>query len=346
MKILIVSDAWHPQINGVVRTYEHLSAELTRRGHSVEVIGPADFPHHFAVPFYKEIELTPFPRRILEHRIGDFAPDHIHIGVEGPLGWAAREIAIERGYRFTTCYHTHFPDYLSQRLPRALSRLQPPLNASIYRLLAKFHSAAHTTFVVSDLLGEHLRENGFTSPMAPMTRGINSEIFYAGEKTKFRDLNGPIALYVGRVSHEKNIEAFLSAKWEGSKVVVGDGPSLPSLKSRFSEVVFTGVMRGQELGDCYRSADLFVFPSKTDTFGMVNIEALACGLPVAAYPEMGPSAIITAPELGCLNENLEIAMKNALSCAGDAEFRQNHAKTVYSWEKAATQFLSALPNYG
>lgn len=346
MKILIVSDAWQPQINGVVRTYENLSAELIRMGHLVEVIGPTDFPYHYTVPFYPEIELTLFPRRLLERRIRAFAPDHIHIAVEGPLGWSTRSIALERGWRFTTCYHTHFPDYLSQRLPQSLARLQRPINKAIYKSLAKFHNVAHTTFVVSELLGTHLRENGFTSPMRQMTRGVNSSIFHVGEKTKFHDLKGPIALYVGRVSHEKNIEAFLNAKWEGSKVVVGDGPSLASLKSRFRDVLFTGVMRGKDLGDCYRSSDLFVFPSKSDTFGMVNIEALACGLPVAAYPEMGPAAIITAPELGCLDENLEIAMEKAMSCAGNAEFRQNHAKTVYSWEKAATQFLSALPNYG
>lgn len=346
MKILIISDAWQPQINGVVRTYENLTIELTRMGHEIKVVGPTDFPRHYDCPGYDEIQLTPFPSKTLKALIKDFSPDSIHIAVEGPLGWAARKICLAENRPFTTCYHTHFPDYLAVRLKPPFKGLTDPLSKLSFKVLSAFHNAAYNTFVVSDTLSTQLKGNGFTGQFKIMTRGINHEIFHGGEKNLFADLPRPIALYVGRIAPEKNIEAFLAAKWEGSKVVVGDGPARAALQQKYPDAHFLGSKKGVELGDCYRSADLFVFPSKTDTFGMVNIEAMACGLPIAAYPVLGPIDIVTKPELGHLNNNLELAMKNAISGGGTAEFRQTHAKNTYSWEKAATEFLSGIPNYG
>jgi glycosyltransferase involved in cell wall biosynthesis len=346
MKILIISDAWQPQINGVVRTYENLIPELTRIGHEVKVIGPTDFPHHFDCPGYDEIQLTPFPSRKLKSLIDEYRPDTIHIAVEGPLGWAARKICLAENLPFTTCYHTHFPDYLAVRMKSPFEFLASPLSRLSFKVLSAFHNAAQCTFVVSDTLSQQLRDNGFTGHFEIMTRGINNEIFHGGEKNLFADLPRPIALYVGRVAPEKNIESFLSTKWEGSKVIVGDGPARTELQKKYPDAHFLGSKKGKDLGDCYRSADLFVFPSKTDTFGMVNIEAMACGLPIAAYPVLGPIDIVTTPELGCLDNDLELAMKKAISGSGTPEFRQNHAKKMYSWEKAAAGFLSGIPNYG
>lgn len=346
MKILIISDAWHPQINGVVRTYENLERELTGLGHSVRIMGPQDFPIHFPCPGYDEIQLTFFAKEKLKEIIKSNKPDHIHIAVEGPLGRAARSICLSEKRPFTTCYHTHFPDYLAVRLPSALGFLKKPLAQLSFKVLSAFHNAANCTFVVSDTLATQLRNNGFTGRFDTMTRGINSDYFYVGEKNLFADLPRPIAIYVGRVAAEKNIESFLSTQWTGSKIVVGDGPALTTLKAKYPDVHFLGSKKGKELGDCYRSSDLFVFPSKTDTFGMVNIEAMACGLPIAAYPVLGPIDIVTSPELGALDNNLETAMKKAISSPATPEFRENHAKNMYSWKKAATQFLSGLPYYG
>ncbi len=346
LKILIISDAWHPQINGVVRTYENLERELVAMGHSVRIIGPQDFPVRFPCPGYDEIQLTFFAKDKLKDILKSESPDHIHIAVEGPLGQAARKICLAEKRPFTTCYHTHFPDYLAVRLPDALGFLRKPLAQLSFKVLSAFHNAANCTFVVSDTLSKQLRNNGFTGRFDTMTRGINTDIFYVGEKNLFADLPRPIAIYVGRVAAEKNIESFLKANWVGSKVIVGDGPSLSELKHKYPDAHFLGAKKGKDLGDCYRSSDLFVFPSKTDTFGMVNIEAMACGLPIAAYPVLGPIDIVSSPELGTLNDNLELAMERAISSPETPEFRGNHAKNMYSWKKAATQFLFGLPYYG
>ncbi len=346
MKILIISDAWQPQINGVVRTYENLERELVAMGHSVQIIGPQDFPLHFACPGYDEIQFTLFPKQKIKDLILSEKPNHIHIAVEGPLGWTARKICLSENLPFTTCYHTHFPDYLAMRLPSALGFLKKPLAQLSFKVLSTFHNPASCTFVVSDTLARQLRENGFTGKLNTMTRGINSEIFYIGEKNLFANLPRPIALYVGRVATEKNIESFLDANWSGSKIVVGAGPALETLQKKYPAVHFLGAKKGKDLGDCYRSSDLFVFPSKTDTFGMVNIEAMACGLPIAAYPVLGPIDIVTSPELGTLDASLEKAMEQAILSPATPEFRGNHAKNMYSWKKAATQFLFGLPYYG
>lgn len=343
MKILVVSDAWHPQLNGVVRTYEYLMKALDGSGHTMTVIGPADFPLVMAMPGYAEIKLVLFAHRRLKKMIADHAPDHLHIATEGPLGWAARRIALEQGMSFSTCYHTHFPDYMAKRVQKIMPLLTDASRRFAIGMMKKFHDPARALFVATPSLARELRSWKFTAPMMMLTRGIDRSVFYPGPKTLFRDLPGPIALYVGRIAIEKSIEDFLSMPWAGSKIVVGHGPDLDTLKKRYPDAIFTGKKTGKELGDHYRSADIFVFPSRTDTFGMVLIEALACGVPVAAYPVTGPVDIITTPTLGALNDDLSKAAKDALH-HGTAEERARHVENHYTWEEAAQQFIAVAKN--
>lgn len=346
MKILIVTDAWTPQINGVVRTYENLFRELTVLGHNVKIMGPRDFPVHIPLPFYPEIELSFFAGRKIEAVIKAWQPDSVHIATEGPLGRSTRRVCLQKHIPFTSCYHTHFPDYLAHKFKGKFAFMAPFTNALTTRIIRNFHAPSVGLLVATPTLERALREVGFKGPFFQMSRGIDTSIFYTGPKTLFQDLPSPVALYVGRVSEEKNIEAFLEASWEGSKVVVGDGPALIDLKARFPNVHFVGARKGQELGECYRSADIFVFPSKTDTFGMVNIEALACGLPVAAYPVQGPVDIITRPEFGVLGKDLGQTMADALKAPGNRTERSKLATETYSWPAVARQFLAARPNCG
>lgn len=340
MRVLIISDAWHPQVNGVVRTYEHLSEELMVLGHDVRVIGPADFPLTMPMPGYPEIRLTLAPYRRLAKAADRFSPDYIHIATEGPLGWAGRRYCLRRGLSFTTCYHTQFPDYVSARVARFLPFLRDPSHALARRVVRHFHAPAHAMMVATRSLESTLKSWGFRTPMKRLTRGVNRDVFHPGEKNLFGDLTRPVALYVGRVAIEKNLEDFLSMDWAGSKVVVGDGPDLPLLKRKYPQAVFAGTRTGQDLADHYRSADVFVFPSRTDTFGMVLVEAMACGLPIAAHDVTGPKDIVTGPALGALDENLGRAAKRALE-TGTAQDRAEHAAALYSWEEAARQFIAA-----
>jgi glycosyltransferase involved in cell wall biosynthesis len=340
MKILIISDAWYPQLNGVVRTYEYLTKYLQADGHEIKVIGPSDFPFKMSMPGYAEIKLTLFARRRMKKMLADFAPDYLHIATEGPLGWTTWKIARSMGLKFTTCYHTHFPDYVAARV----RKLCPPL-AGFFRTFAissvkKFHDASSAVMVATKSLEAGLKNWNFTAPMAPLTRGVDMDIFKPGSKTLFKDLKGPIALYVGRIAIEKSIEDFLDMQWHGSKVVVGHGPDLDHLKKKYPDALFTGKVTSAALGDHYRSADVFVFPSRTDTFGMVLIEALACGLPVAAYNVTGPKDIITNKTLGIFDENLSSAAYEAMK-HGNAATRSQHIKDHYTWEKAAEQFMEA-----
>lgn len=341
MKILIVSDAWHPQVNGVVRTYEYLYDELTRMGYDVKIIGPGDFKYTFPMPGYAEIKLVILPYAQLSRDIKAYAPDILHIATEGPLGIAARRYAVSHGMEFTTCYHTHFPDYVAQRIAQFAPFLFEPAKNAAIAFVRWFHKYSSCLFVATQSLKDNLHAWGFTAPIKFMTRGVNLNIFHAGEADLFRDLRKPVALYVGRVAIEKNIPDFLNMPWEGSKVVVGHGPDLDILKNQYPDVLFTGKKVGQELGDHYRSADVFVFPSRTDTFGMVVTEALACGLPVAAYPVTGPIDIITEPLLGHVNNNLSEAARLCVSHSvpGDHKKREAHVRENYTWEKATRQFL-------
>ncbi len=341
IKLLIITDAWHPQVNGVVRTYEHLCTELIKKGHIVEIIGPANFAVALPMPFYPEIKLVMRPHRRLKRLIKDFNPDKIHIATEGPLGWAAREYCMKNNIKFTTCYHTQFPDYVAKRF----AWLIPPLYNAMHRLAIKwvrqFHKPSSAVMVATKSLEAQLLDWGFTTPIKHLTRGADFNIFYPGEKSALPPFKKPVALYVGRLAIEKNLEAFLDMRWPGDKILVGDGPIRSNLEKNYPDALFVGKKSNKELADYYRASDVFIFPSKTDTFGIVLIEALACGLPVAAYPVMGPKDIITSPELGALDEDLEKAARTAISCANRQKCA-GHVREHYSWALAGDQFLAAL----
>jgi glycosyltransferase involved in cell wall biosynthesis len=342
MKILIVTDAWHPQVNGVVRTYEHLAEELTRMGHMVRVIGPHDFPIRLKMPGYAEIELALFTGNRLTNMIDAFAPDTIHIGTEGPLGAAARRYCLKRNLPFTTCYHTHFPDYAAKRAARIHPLFEKSVRTFFINRLRRFHQPSNALMVATPSLETTLKDWGFTAPMYQWARGARIEIFTPEKKDLFAAMKRPVAIYVGRVAIEKNIEAFLSMDWPGSKVVTGDGPDRAMLEAKYPNTLFTGKKTGTDLAAHYQSSDIFVFPSKTDTFGMVLIEALACGLPVAAYPVTGPKDIITEPMLGALDEDLSQASLKALNSAGGSQDRNNYISIHYAWAVIAQQFISII----
>lgn len=342
MKVLIISDAWHPQVNGVVRTYEYLLQEMAKASYRTKVIGPSDFPVTMPMPFYPEIRLVlgAYPR--LKRMIENFSPDHIHIATEGPLGWAARYYCMKRNIPFTTSYHTQFPDYVAKRF----AWLIPPLYKSVHslgvRAVRRFHAPSSTVMIATPSLAEQLKNWGFTSKLALLTRGVDTEIFHPGTSNILDDLPKPIALYVGRIAIEKNLEDFLNMPWEGSKVLVGDGPVLKELKHKYPAAHFVGRKQGKDLAEYYRASDVFVFPSRTDTFGIVLIEALACGLPVAGYNVTGPKDIITAPFLGALHEtDLATAAHKAIENT-DPEKCFAHVKEHYCWETVGKQFIEAL----
>jgi glycosyltransferase involved in cell wall biosynthesis len=340
MKILIITDAWHPQVNGVVRTYEHLSAELEKLGHTVRVIGPAEFPVTIPMPSYPEIKLAVFPHLLLYKKIREFGPDTVHVATEGPLGWAGRRWCIRNKMPYTTTYHTHFPDYVAKRVAKALPFLYNPVKAFAKALVRHFHSTAKAMFVATQSLEDELKSWNWPTPMIRLIRGVKLEQFTPEKSDVFKDLKGPVAIYVGRVAIEKNLEAYLGMQWDGTKVVVGDGPAMDELKKKYPDAVFVGKKEGVELARQYQGADVFVFPSRTDTFGMVLIEALACGLPVAAYDVTGPRDIVTKPFLGVLDDDLAAAARKALS-VGTREERATYTAQTYTWPHVAQQFLAA-----
>ena len=341
MKILIITDAWQPQTNGVVRTYENLIPPLTAQGHEVRVMGPPDFPIRFPMPFYKEIDLVLPPYGRLKRLICDYKADHLHIATEGPLGRAARRYCLKHGLPFTTCYHTQFPDYVARRVRKIFPKWERRARNYAWKQVREFHAPSHAMMVATPSLEAQLKDRTFKNPMVRFTRGVDVSLFHTGEKNLFRDLPQPVALYVGRIAVEKSIEDFLEMEWHGSKVIVGDGPSRAELEAAHPDAHFVGKKMGKELADQYRSADVFVFPSRTDTFGMVLIEALACGLPIAAYPVTGPIDIITEPLLGVLDDDLSRAAHLAVSLISP-DLRKEHVKEHYSWETAAQQFMNAV----
>lgn len=341
MKVLIISDAWHPQVNGVVRTYEYLRRELQNQGHIVDVISPADFAVTMPMPFYPEIKLAIRPFRRLKRMIRDFSPERIHIATEGPLGWAARKYCLKRNIPFSTCYHTQFPDYVAKRFAWLIPSLYERVHNYAIKTVRRFHAPSSCLMVATKSLENQLLDWHFKTPIKRLTRGADTSIFHPGEKTILQDLKHPIALYVGRIAIEKNLESFLEMDWPGSKVMVGDGPVRQELEAKYPSAHFVGKKSGHELADYYRSSDVFVFPSKTDTFGIVLIEALACGLPVAAHPVTGPKDIITENYLGALHENLSAAAHSAMKQA-DKEKSVQYVRNNYSWKHAAQQFIDAL----
>ncbi|MCD8520311.1 MAG: glycosyltransferase [Alphaproteobacteria bacterium] len=311
-------------------------------GHTVKVIGPADFPRTMPMPGYPEIRLAIMPYGRLKRMIEEYKPDYIHIPAEGPLGWAARRYCLKHGKSFSTSYHTHFPDYVAKRVAKHMPFLYKPAKAIGKMVVRTFHGPSRVMMVATQSLEDELKSWNFKTPMRRMIRGARLDMYYPGENTVYKDLPHPIAVYVGRVSIEKSIEDFLKMPWEGSKVVVGDGPSLKELSRKYPDAVFVGKKTGADLAAHYRSADIFAFPSRTDTFGIVLIEALASGLPIAAYNVTGPKDIITQDFLGALEEtDLAKAARRALS-SGTKEQRADHVKALYTWEHAAQQFMRAL----
>jgi glycosyltransferase involved in cell wall biosynthesis len=325
LRVLLVTDAWHPQINGVVRTLDKLAQELTLAGHGVELLTPSGFAT-IPLPSYSDIRLALAAPRRIARRIEAARPDHIHIATEGPLGLLARRFCIARGLSFTTSYHTRFPEYLSARFPVPESWT--------YRWLRRFHNAGAGTLVATPSLATELTQRGFTN-VRLWTRGVDTETYRPDRKPAL-DLPRPILLSVGRVAVEKNLPAFLDLDIPGSKVVVGDGPALAALKARYPDVAFLGSRTGEELADIYASADLFVFPSRTDTFGIVILEALASGLPVAAYPVTGPLDVLGDGLGGALSDDLGQAIRAALAIPrGDARAKA----MAYSWSSCSALFL-------
>jgi glycosyltransferase involved in cell wall biosynthesis len=345
MRILIVSDAWKPQLNGVVRTYEYLAAELAALGHEVKIVGPHDFPLRMPLPGYREIELALLPYRRLARMIDAFAPDTIHIGTEATLGKAARAYCLRRGRVFTTAYHTHFPDYAAKRAAKFLPFLARPVHALFTASLRNFHNCSGAVMVATESLAAQLRASGFTAPFYPLTRGVDAALFTPEprEAALYAALAKPVALYVGRVAIEKNIGDFLAMAWPGGKAVVGDGPALEELRGKYPQALFAGRRTGEDLARHYRNADIFVFPSRTDTFGMVLVEAMACGLPIAGYDVTGPKDIVTAPFLGATDaDDLARAAQKALEVAAEGrQARHDYARAHYSWRLAAEQFVAA-----
>lgn len=327
-RYLIATDAWTPQVNGVVRTLTSLADELRGRGHEVLIVSPDDF-RTVPMPTYPEIRLSLAGAGRLKRIIEAFDPQSIHIATEGPIGLAARRATLSLGRSFTTSFHTRFPEYLRQRVP-------VPESLS-YAFLRWFHGPAHACLVPTEAVRRELQARGFRN-LVTWTRGVDAALFRPQPPMDLR-LPGPIFLTVSRLAPEKNIEAFLALDLPGSKVVVGDGPSSASLRRRFPDAHFLGSRSGETLAHLYASADVFVFPSKTDTFGIVLIEALACGTPVAAYPEPGPLDVVAGTKAGCISNDLRVACLAALSLnRADAAERA----AIFTWGACADIFLEAV----
>jgi len=328
-KVLIVTDAWLPQTNGVVRCLEAVGRELVRMGHAVSYLTPEGF-WTFPLPTYPEIRLSLVTPPTIAAFIERERPDHIHIATEGPLGLFARLVCTEQDLAFTSSYHTRFPEYVAARAPIPVEWT--------YAFLRWFHGAAAATLVPTASMRDELALRAFTG-LRTWTRGVDHARFAPGEKTWFTDLPGPHLLHVGRVSVEKNVEAFLKLDVPGTKIVVGDGPSRAELEAKYPEARFLGLRTGAELSAIYRSADVFVFPSRTDTFGNVMIEALASGLPVAAYPVTGPRDILTDPASAAMDDDLGAAVTRALTL--DRAAARAHSLT-FTWAACAEIFLDTL----
>jgi glycosyltransferase involved in cell wall biosynthesis len=324
MRILVATDAWHPQVNGVVRTYERLRSEGEALGAHFSFITPAEF-RTLPCPTYPEIRLSLVTQRTIARRIAAAAPDFIHIATEGPIGLMTRRYCRKMRKPFTTSYHTRFPEYLSARLP-----IPESWGDTFQR---RFHNASSGVMVATQSLTDDLQAHGFER-LVRWTRGVDTELFHPRPVRLFGQ--EPVFLYVGRVAIEKNIGAFLDLQLPGRKVVVGSGPQEAELKRRYPDVLFAGSKEGEELAAAYASADVFVFPSLTDTFGLVLLEALASGVPVAAYPVCGPKDVVTDSRTGVLDTYLGRAALAALSL--DREQCRKFALSC-SWRHSAQQFL-------
>lgn len=340
MKIALATDAWHPQVNGVVRSLSMTVAHMRQAGHDVEVIEPGRF-WTVPCPTYPEIRLALGCGRAVARTLDEMQPDRIHISTEGPIGWAVRSWCLRHARPFTTAFHTRFPDYVSIRtgIPAEW----------IWKLMRRFHGAAERTFTATATLAEELHAHGLTRTHH-WPRGVDLSQFneFVPPHAELKGLPRPIMLNVGRVAVEKNIEVFLDLDVRGTKVVVGGGPALERMRVKYPDVVFVGPKHGPELASCYTAADVFVFPSRTDTFGLVNVEALACGVPIAAYPVAGPIDIVGVKGrgmhggrklIGALDEDLGRAVARALRADPSAAACE---ALHYSWEACTERFLGGL----
>lgn len=330
MRVLVATDAWHPQVNGVVRSLEALVREAPGLGAHVEILSPLGF-RTLPMPGYSEIRLavaSMIRPAMIARRIAAIDPDYFHIATEGPIGNAMRTWCLKHGRAFTTSYHTKFPEYVSARLP-------VPTRWT-YAWLRRFHNAGAGVMVATQSLEDDLTERGFVNIMR-WGRGVDTTLFRPRPQSEsVLDLPRPIYLYVGRVAVEKNLPAFLNLDLPGSKVVVGDGPSLDQLRQEFPAVTFLGKKVGEALAQVYSSADVFVFPSLTDTFGIVLLEAMASGLSVAAFPVTGPADVIENGRTGYLSNDLREACLKAVDLPREP-CRQ--AAMTQSWQASARQFL-------
>src|ERR1700682_5428917 len=328
LRILLVTDAWAPQINGVVVTLTNTVKWLERWGHVVHVLSPEGF-RTMPMPTYPEIPLALFPAREVARRIQEIEPDAIHIATEGPLGIAARAYCLKNRLAFTTAYHTCFPEYVKPRFG-------VPLGIT-YAWLWRFHGASSAILVATQAIRALLEERGFSN-IVEWSRGVDTELFRPSEQ-RFSDLRRPVFLFVGRVAVEKNLPAFLGLDLPGTKVGVGEGPQRKELERRYPDTVFAGARTGADLASYFQRADVFVFPSRTDTFGLVLVEAMACGTPVAAFPVRGPIDVVKDPAAGVLDNDLGAAALAALILDRDRVARYG---ANFSWEHSSRQFLASL----
>ena len=328
MRVLVATDAWHPQVNGVVRTLTSLAASARGLGVAIDFLTPEGFPT-VPVPTYPHLRLAVPGMRRIARLIEQQQPDAIHIATEGPIGFAVHRYCRRRGLPFTTSYTTRFPEYISARvpIPKSLS----------YAVLRRFHAAAAATMVSTPSLLAELKQRKFSN-LVMWTRGVDTELFRPDRATDL-GLPRPIFLTAGRVAVEKNLEAFLSLDLPGAKVVVGDGPQEAELRRRFPHAKFTGLQNGPALAASMAAADVFVFPSKTDTFGLVQLEALACGVPVAAFPVTGPRDVIADQPVGVLSDDLRAACLGALHISREA---CRAFALTRSWENSARQFIGHM----
>jgi glycosyltransferase involved in cell wall biosynthesis len=329
MRILVATDAWHPQVNGVVRTLTMMAEAAKGFGVDVSFVTPLSF-RTFAMPSYPDLQVAlPYPAKIAR-LIADIRPDSIHIATEGPIGLMVRRYCGRHGLPFTTSFHTRFPEYISARLPIPESW--------IWAALRWFHNASQAVMAATPALAGELRGRGFRNVVL-WPRGVDTNHFHP--RAVDLGLPRPVFLCVGRVAVEKNLEAFLALDLPGTKLIVGDGPALTALAARYPRAVFWGARQGEALAEAYAGADVFVFPSRTDTFGLVLLEALASGLPVAAFPVTGPRDVIGAAPVGVLNEDLRAACLSALTISPQAclAFAGKH-----SWEASARAFVENIRN--
>lgn len=341
MRIAICTDAWHPQVNGVVRTLAATVDRLISRGHEIELITPGQF-RTLPLPGYSEIRLAMAPRFGTRRSLADFAPDVVHIATEGPIGWSARGWCKANRVPFTSAFHTRFPEYAAVRTGLSAEHFWP--------LMRRFHGSSRAVLVSTPTLADELARHGIAHTRL-WTRGIDRGLFRPDHEP-LPDLAGlprPIMLNVGRVAIEKNLTAFLDADVPGTKVVVGNGPDLARLRAAYPDARFVGALHGEDLARAYASADVFVFPSRTDTFGLVMIEALACGVPVAGFPVPGPLDVIGTTghgprgdlpmRIGALDDDLALAIHKALRCDRIGTAVQG---ARYNWDRATDEFLAAV----